>query len=174
MTTRVHRTLALAALLLGTAAALTACTPEPARKTADPPPRATGSTTEPQSAPPSAEPTGTRSSGATASTRPPGDATGSDGCPVGDTLLLRVVQQDDRFAPTSGFTGITCYKGWATAGQIVDRDYRTRNGPVQPVTFIFQYDPNAGRWNIVSGGTGGDCPKSMPAETRAHHSYCQR
>jgi hypothetical protein len=185
MTNRMHRTLALATLLLGATAALAACgstgtdtgTAQPAVPASVPAPitqtteSATGST--PPFAPPIAEPTGTQQPGITPTQRPANAPRTGDHCPVDDVVLLRIIHKSDNFAPTSGLRDLTCYRGWAAGGQVVDRDWWAKHGPVQPVMFVFRFDPDAGRWTIASAGTGGDCPTSMPADVRKHFTYCR-
>lgn len=177
MTNRIHRTLAIATLILGAAAAMTACsagdngpTAQPAAATATGEP-----TTTPPAAPPVAEPAGSGNpSATTAPTRRPADVTKTDdGCPIGEAALLKVIRNDKDYVPTSALTEVTCHKGWATAGQVIDKDWWAKHDPVQPVTFIFRYDPNAGHWNIASAGTGGDCPAAMPTDIRKHFRYCR-
>lgn len=187
MTNRIHRTLAIATLLLGATAALAACgsdtdtgtaqpaAPAPVTQTTEPAATtpSTAPPTTPPTAPPIAEPAGTRQPGTTAPTQRPAKAPrADDGCPVDDVVLLRLVHKHKDFVPTSGLTDLTCYRGWAIGGQEIDKDWWAKHGPVQPVTFVFRYDPNAGRWSIASGGTGGDCPKSMPADVQKHFRYC--
>lgn len=173
MTNRIHRPVAIATLILGAAAAMTACGTGTTNTAAPAPVTQTAETTTPPAAPPIAEPTGTQTPPTTTPTQPPANAPKTDdGCPAAERDLLKVVAGDDRFVPTSGLVGITCYKGWAKAGQQVDKAWWDKHGPVQPVVFVFRYAPNAGRWNIALAGTGADCPKEMPTDVQKRLGYC--
>ena len=180
MTKRIHRSLAIATLILGAAAAMTACgtdaadtaQPGPVTQTTQATESATESATTP-AVPPASGATGTQPPATTVPTQPPANATRTDdGCPAAEGDLLKIISKDDRFVPTSGLVEVTCYKGWATAGQEIDKNWWAKHGPVQPVTFVFRYDPNAGRWKVASAGTGGDCPTEMPDDVKKRLKYC--
>jgi hypothetical protein len=156
-------------MFLGTAAMLTACGPGPDHNAAGPAAPTTTAPTQPTTTPPTAEPTGKPAATAEPSGTSTDAAGPADACPVSTATLLPLANQNDDLVPTVALSSVDCYRGWATARQQVAHEY---DGKVQPVTFLFHYEPSSRRWTYSAAGTSEICPASMPADIQKHFAIC--
>jgi hypothetical protein len=124
---------------------------------------------------PTVEPTGVPSSTSSATptaapTTPPATATpqvAKAGCPVDTSTLEAAFKANRELADAiilgSGLTDITCYMDYATA--------RTNPVNMDRAMVLFAYDPGAGTWKAVSGGTDLDC-RQAPTAVISHLPGC--
>jgi hypothetical protein len=89
------------------------------------------------------------------------------GCPVDATTLEAAFKANPELADAiilgSGLSDVTCYMDYATA--------RTKPVNMDRAMVLFAYDPGAGTWKAISGGTDLDC-RQAPTTVISHLPGC--